>query len=138
MNATHTLSPNEPEVIEFFNAAMQVVGFEGNDSALFGQQAWDSLLPPAFQFSDNRQEATRVAQQVLTGEKTTFETPEADFVESGSALPAVGDMSIICDGNGNPVALVQDTSVEKRPGADGKTLVVEHYDCIYPQPGQDI
>lgn len=138
MNAQKALPPNENEVIEFFNAAMQVVGFEGNNSALFGQQSWDSLLPPAFQFSDDRTEATQIAQKVLTGEKTEFETPEADFVNSGSSLPEDGDMSIICDGLGNPVALVQDTSVTVVGRGPKGHIVVEHFDCIYPRPGQSL
>lgn len=105
-----------------------------SDSALFGEQTEVGLTPPAFQFSDNREEATRMAQEVLSGARTSFTTPLKDFTDQGLALPADGDMSIICDGNGQPIALISDTDVKTEwPKSNPHAkVVVETFEVIFP------
>lgn len=127
-----TLAPNLPEVNEFWAEAVEQIEVH-SDSALFGEQTETGLFPPTFQFSDNRQEATRVAHEVLTGKKTSFSTPLADFEDAGVALPADGDMSIICDGDGHPVALISDTHVTTQwiQGHAQRKVVVETFEVIF-------
>ncbi len=105
-----------------------------SDSALFGEQSESGLFPPPFQYSANRAEATRVAHEVLTGERTEFVTDRADFGE-GAGLPADGDMSIICDGDGRPVALISDTNVSVRPSPHDprRQVVVETFEVLFPE-----
>ncbi len=89
-------------------------------------------MPPAFQYSDNREEATARAQDVLRGKATSISTPEREFTEQGVALPNPGDMSIICDGDGMPVALISDTNIYVDHTAHGP-VVVEDFDVLYPR-----
>lgn len=126
---------NQQAVMNFWVEANQVVGWEGNTSALFGQQSYDDLLPPSVQLSGNRAAATSLAKQVLSGKVTTITTPKDQFTRAGVGIPVEGDMSIICDGDGNPVALVQDSLVQitdSHTRAGRHPVVVEHFTCIYP------
>ncbi len=124
--------PNIQRVNEFWAGAADEIEVH-SDSALFGEQTEAGLMPPAFQFSDDKAEATRVAQEVLAGKKTTFTTPLNDFTDQGAPLPAPGDMSIICDGNGEPVALVSDTDVKTEWAEDdpSNNVVIETFEVIY-------
>lgn len=105
-----------------------------SNSALFGEQENTGLIPPAFQYSQNRAEADSIAREVVDGSKRTFETPEHDFTDVGEGLPNVGDMSIICNGEGQPVALLSDVAVTKKqnPHRPGQVIVVETFEVLYP------
>lgn len=76
-----------------------------------------------------------MAKEVLEGKRTTFTTPLADFEGPGIAAPADGDMSIICDGEGLPVALITDTDVqiEKDPKDPATKLVVETFEVLFKE-----
>ncbi|WP_099332043.1 hypothetical protein [Actinomyces minihominis] len=130
--AYEALEPNIKAVNEFWAGAVDEIEVH-SDSALFGEQTQAGLIPPVFQFSDNREDATHMAQSVLSGKTTTLTTPLVDFTREGLALPAPGDMSIICDGDGMPVALVSDTDVKTEWDADNPTdkVVVETFEVIY-------
>lgn len=124
----NALPIDQAAVNMFYSKAWTDLDWDGMPS-IMGEQTADGLLPPAFQFSDNRHEATAIAQQVVNGQKTSFTTPESEFAAAGMALPAVGDLSIICDGDGNPAALIEDYKVEVVNGN-----VIEHFNCRYPLP----
>lgn len=112
MHSTNqAVSPDLQAVNEFWAEAADQIEAH-SDSAIFGEQTEAGLFPPAFQFSDNKAEATTMAEQVVKGTRTSFSTPLHDFTDEGLALPAVGDMSIVCDGNGKPLALISDTDVQ--------------------------
>lgn len=136
MNKSHEASPpNLQAVNEFWAQAADQIEAH-SDSALFGEQTEAGLMPPAFQFSDNFAEAQKMAQEVLAGTRTTFSTPLRDFTDQGLAIPAEGDMSIVCDGNGMPVALISDTKVQTEwPDADpSDKVVVETFEVIFRLP----
>ncbi len=126
------LPPNLPAVNEFWGEAADQIEAH-SDSALFGEQTEAGLFPPAFQFSDNRAEATRMAQEVLNGTRNKLTTPLHDFTDQGLALPALGDMAIVCDGNGDPVALISDTDVQTEvKGSDPRhKIVVETFMILF-------
>lgn len=128
MNINQSVLPIDQNAVAlFFSEAWTALGWDGMPS-IMGEQTSDGLLPPAFQFSDNREEATHIAHDVANGKKTSFSTPRRDFDDAGVALPAVGDLSIICDGEGKPVALIEDKTVDT-----SDDTVVEHFDCRYPK-----
>lgn len=125
-------SPNLAAINEFWAGAADEIETH-SDSALFGEQTEAGLMPPAFQFSDNRQEADRMAAEVVAGQRTTISTPLKDFTDQGLGIPADGDMAIVCDGSGMPVALIADTSVKTEWPQDDPSnkVVVETFDVIY-------
>ncbi len=131
-NTNESLPPNLAAVNEFWaEAANQIEAH--SDSAIFGEQTEAGLFPPAFQFSDNRAEATRMAQEVLNGTRNKLKTPLHDFTDQGLAIPALGDMAIVCDGNGDPVALISDTDVQTEvKGSDPHhKIVVETFMVLF-------
>lgn len=102
-----------------------------SNSAIFGEQENTGLIPPAFQYSDNRAEADQRAKEVLAGRVNSIDTPERDFTDQGVGLPQVGDMSILCNGEGKPVALLSDTAVNVETKGHQK-MVVETFEVLYP------
>ena len=124
---------NLAAVSAFWGEAFDLVNWH-SDSALFGEQSETGLFPPPFQYSDNRAEATQVAQEVLAGRRTQWMTPRQDFGE-GTGLPSDGDLSIICDGEGMPVALIADTSVriESSKQNPSQKVVVETFEVLFPR-----
>ena len=131
-NTIQATAPDLQAVNEFWAEAADQIEAH-SDSAIFGEQTEAGLFPPAFQFSDNRAEATRIAQEVVNGTRTSFSTPLHDFTDQGLALPALGDMSIVCDGNGKPVALISDTDVqtEVKGTNPGHKVVVETFTVLF-------
>ena len=129
------MAPNMRAVGEFWAQAADEIETH-SDSALFGEQTEAGLMPPAFQFSDDREEATRMAREVLEGTRTKMSTPLKDFTDQGLALPADGDMAIVCDGEGMPVALISDTSVKTEwPEGDPEAKeVVEKFMVLFHLP----
>ena len=134
MNANERAkAPDMEAVAEFWAEAVSQMEHEVG-AGLFGEQAEVGLFPPAFQYSDNRAEATQMAREVLDGERTTFVSALADYDGPDIARPADGDMSIICNGDGMPVALISDTNVkiEADPKSPGSKFVVETFEVIFP------
>lgn len=133
MHSTNqAISPDLQAVNEFWAEASDQIEAH-SDSALFGEQTEVGLFPPAFQFSDDRAEATRMAEEVLKGTRASFSTPLHDFTDQGLALPALGDMSIVCDGDGKPVALISDTDVqtEVKGSNPNHKVVVETFTVLF-------
>lgn len=132
-NNSKTREPDMADVAQFWSEAAEEIDDHWG-SALFGEQTEVGLFPPVFQFSDNRKDATRMAEEVLEGKRNTMVTPLADFAKAGVGRPALGDMSIVCDGNGKPVALISDTHIaitDAQTGPHAKN-VVETFDVIFP------
>lgn len=125
-------APDLRAVNEFWAGAADEIETH-SDSALFGEQTEAGLMPPTFQFSSNRVEADRMAAEVLAGTRTTISTPLRDFTDQGLALPADGDMAIVCNGEGQPVALIADTKVVTEWEEDDpkQKVVVETFDVIF-------
>lgn len=126
-------APNMEAVSQFWAEAAEQIEHDFG-AGLFGEQSEVGLFPPVFQYSDNRAEATKMAQEVLKGTRTTFVSALADYDGPDIARPADGDMSIVCDGEGMPVALISDTNVkiEPDPKNPGSKFVVETFDVMFP------
>jgi uncharacterized protein YhfF len=71
--------------------------------------------PDAFGFGGEGALADELAALTLAGRKRATASLPVEFTSLGEALPKAGDMSIILDGTGNPVAIIERTSVDLVP-----------------------
>ena len=71
--------------------------------------------PDAFGFVGEGAIADELAALVLAGKKRATTSLPVEFTSANEPLPKAGDLSIILDGRGNPVAIIERTSVELLP-----------------------
>lgn len=83
--------------------------------AVLGVDQNSLVTPPAWQFSGDGAQATRLAQAVVSGAKTVTSSVLGDYESEGADVPAVGDLGIVCDGRGLPRALVRTDAVRVIP-----------------------
>lgn len=100
----------DSETAEFWEAARGHAGL-GDIAVVGGVSAAAGVAPAAWSFGDNPEIADRLLALVLAGTKTATSSALSDYDEDGQ-LPAVGELSIILDGQGRPGALVRTTEVE--------------------------
>ena len=67
------------------------------------------------QFADTPEAATKVGKLVRDGIKTTTSSLVWGLEHIGEPLPKVGDISLIVDGNGEPLCIITLTEVEIKP-----------------------
>jgi uncharacterized protein YhfF len=67
------------------------------------------------QFADTPEAATRVGKLVRDRIKTTTSSLAWGLDHIGESLPKVGDISLIVDGNGEPLCMIELTEVEIKP-----------------------
>jgi uncharacterized protein YhfF len=71
--------------------------------------------PDAFGFGGEGELADELAALVLAGKKRATASLPVEYTSLGEALPKTGDLSIILDGQGCPVAIIERTSIEVVP-----------------------
>jgi len=71
--------------------------------------------PDAFGFGGEGEIADALAALVLAGKKRATASLPSEYTSLGEALPRAGDLSIILDGTGDPVAIIERTSVDLMP-----------------------
>jgi uncharacterized protein YhfF len=71
--------------------------------------------PDAFGFGGGGKIANELAALVLAGKKRATASLPVEYTSLGEPLPKAGDLSIILDGHGCPVAIIERTSVEVVP-----------------------
>ncbi len=71
--------------------------------------------PDAFGFGGEGEIADELAALVLAGKKRGTASLPVEYTSLGEELPKSGDLSIVLDGRGNPVAIIERTSVEVVP-----------------------
>ena len=69
----------------------------------------------AYSFGDNPELADELLALVLAGKKTGTATLVIELEKEGLKMPETGDINIILDGKGNPVGVIQTTSVRIKP-----------------------
>lgn len=89
----------------------------------FGPTALESVPPPAWSFGETAAQSDEFVARVLTEGLGETTAPVADY---GGDIPAAGVLSILCDGSGQPRALVEVSGVVVGP-AD----VVESFRVVY-------
>lgn len=71
--------------------------------------------PDAFGFGGEGQIADELAALVLAGKKRATASLPVEYTSLGEELPRAGDLSIVLDGSGSPVAIIERTSVNVVP-----------------------
>jgi uncharacterized protein YhfF len=108
-------SPPEDEAVErFWSQASKVTDITGLD-VVVGKSELAALTPPAWSFGSTPEEADELLSLVLAGVKTATSGSLWERQEQGDELPHAGDLSIICDGNGQPQVLVRIATVDVLP-----------------------
>jgi uncharacterized protein YhfF len=69
----------------------------------------------AFSFGTTKAGATEIATLVLNGTKTSTGSLQWVYDVEGKPLPKPGDLSIVMDGNGHPVCVIETTDVQVMP-----------------------
>jgi hypothetical protein len=95
-------------------------------SAYFGPTTLESVRPADWSYGETPDEANAFSARMLSEGEIDVRTPLLAFGEE--ATPEVGTLSILCDGQGDPVALVAVERVSQE-GAD----FVEHLTLIHPK-----
>lgn len=77
----------------------------------FAADAVPPLPAPAFQFGDSAEMADRLLALVVHGRKRATAGSRMEYRDDGSDLPKVGELAVVCDGRGQPAALIETTDV---------------------------
>nr|NLD41103.1 ASCH domain-containing protein [Actinomycetales bacterium] len=103
------------EQIEQFWAEARVRGALNPIRGVSGPSVLESVMPPAWAFGADPETATRLLDRVLQGVKTATASLFSEYEAEGVELPAVGQLSIILDGESHPRALIRVTHVRTIP-----------------------
>ncbi len=73
------------------------------------------VLADVFQFGDSAEMADQLLALVVDGPKRATASCRLVYADDGGDLPEVGDLSVVCDGRGQPRAVVETTDVRVGP-----------------------
>lgn len=140
--------PDPKKVAEFWSFTREYVGWTSLEPIL-GQEQASLMEPPWMQLSPDAAEATAMAQQLIADGEAEVITDLGDYPADEDDLPKQGDLAILCDGMGRPVALVSTLTVglstvvveeDVLVGAGSESLlpsetrlVTEKLRCLYPE-----
>jgi uncharacterized protein YhfF len=99
------MKKNEKNIRDFWNAfisAQENVADTGK-------------MPEAWSFGDSKDMADELGALVRKGIKTATCSLLWEYEHDGDALPEIGELSIILDGVGEPLCLIETTEVQIRP-----------------------
>jgi uncharacterized protein YhfF len=96
--------PIPPPVLDFWNE------FVASTDNAFEQQAYES-----FAFGDHEALANELAALVLAGVKRATTGAVWSYEAEGERLPAPGDLSVVMSWAGQPLCVIETTSVEVLP-----------------------
>ena len=71
----------------------------------------DTKMAGTLCFGMDAEAADRAAQKILSGEKRAMIYPERGYRAALHAHPAIGDLNVVVDWNGNPVCVIETTQV---------------------------
>ncbi len=99
----------------------------------FGPTTLEVVRPPAWSYGDAPDEADEFVARMSGDDRLSTSTPAAAYEEADhqedTALPVAGALSILCNGAGRPVALLETAEVEV--GVE----VVEFFRVVYRGEG---
>jgi uncharacterized protein YhfF len=72
-------------------------------------------LPAAWGFGDGPEMADELGGLVVQGIKTATCSSVEEIKADGDPIPCVGDLSIILDGRGEPIGIIETTGIEIKP-----------------------
>lgn len=109
-----TTAPSDDALELFWAEARKVAGLT-RLAAVIGVGATESLTPPAWSFGDSAEMADELLGLVLAATKTATSSARWEWEADGEPLPEPGDLAIVCDGAGEPRALVRTVAVDVVP-----------------------
>ena len=83
--------------------------------AMAGQRYIAVEQPEAWGFSDSPEMADELGQLVLSGTKTATCSLLWEYELEDEPAPQVGELSIVLDGRGEPLCLIETTEIRTRP-----------------------
>ena len=131
--STVPLQPSDEVVADFWAFARDHVGWSTLEG-IFGQQQASTMIPPCMHLSGDTTEATALVKQLVADATLVVSEPLSSYPEDGD-LPKRGDLAIIADGDGRPVALAATLDVTVQPVDDTEgtgRIVAETLRCLYP------
>ena len=93
--------------------------------AYFGPTTLEVVRPPDWSFGETPDEADAFVAGLDSDVPLKTSTPAEEYAHEGADMPVAGSLSILCNGGGHPVALLEIEEVEI--GAE----IVEHFRVIY-------
>lgn len=112
----------DPEVLRHFWQLQRSRAHLAEAETYFGPTSLGAVQPPAWAWGATRSEADEFAARFLADRSAWLVTPAEEY--PAGEEPAVGTISILCDGGGAPVALVSVEAVEVTEGLVREHLVV--------------
>lgn len=109
-----TTAPSDDALEYFWDEASKVLGLTKIEP-IGGVGTAGSLTPPAWSFGDTAEMADELLALVLAGRKTATSSALWEWEADGEALPEPGALGILCDGSGEPRALIRTEAVEVVP-----------------------
>lgn len=91
----------------------------------FGPTTLEVVRPPAWSYGETPEEADEFVARLDAGGRLATATAAGAFDVEDADMPVAGSLSILCDGAGHPVALLEIEEVEV--GTD----IIEHFRMIY-------
>lgn len=74
-----------------------------------------TVRPPAWSFGDGPEMADELGELVCRGTKTATCSLYWEYQKTGEALPEVGALSIVLDGRGAPLCIIETTEITIQP-----------------------
>lgn len=115
-----TWAPVDPDetLLEAFWTRARTAAKINPLEVLVGQDDTSSLCPPAFCFGSSKEQADSLCALVVAGTKTATSGWYDSYERVDLPLPQVGELAIVCDGSGEPRALIREKAVEVRAFSD--------------------
>ncbi|MBV7363070.1 ASCH domain-containing protein [Actinomycetaceae bacterium TAE3-ERU4] len=96
---------NDAELETFWQLSRKHIGAE-RLSVILGPDEIAITRPEAFTFTFHPETADSLAQLVIEGKKTSTSSLKSEYEQYNEPLPQAGDLSIVCNSHGSPVALL--------------------------------
>lgn len=74
----------------------------------------EAVLANVFAFGDSSEMATELGELVRIGVKVATASLLWEYEADGEAIPKVGQLSVVTDGDGEPLCIIESTEVEIR------------------------
>lgn len=109
-----TTAPSDDALELFWAEARKVIGLTRLEGVV-GVGTAASLTPPAWSFGDSAEMADELLGLVLAGRKTATSSARWEWEADGETPPEPGELAILCDGSGEPRALIRTEAVDVVP-----------------------
>lgn len=97
---------NQREIKTFWNAFLQ---------SLPEEHTFPAEMPEAWGFGDNPEMAEELGRLVLNGIKTATCSAVWEYEAENEPIPEVGDLSIVTDGQDQPLCIIETVEVSIKP-----------------------